>query len=660
MITTYVRSSSLNNWKYCQLQYFITYVLGHYSPSGKKADLGTITHAVFETLAICKKRTQAKKLKKMKVTQEPLGDFSFGEEELYTDAFVYNVLNRSFDYYKSNCTHNQFNSKDYDFCEKMVWDTLGYNNGQFDPRNRTIIDTEPHFDIPINEPWAKFSFEGPDGPIEGNLAIKGTIDLITELPDRTIEVIDWKGLPVNTPIPTTTGWKTMGDLTKDDIIFDKDGNQTRILAKSKKSFKKCYEIEFDDKTKAICDDEHLWMLDNNEVTPIKNLKVGDKINIAKSLQTNDAKLPIDPYVLGLWLGDGRNRSAEITSGDEFIFNEIQRRGYEIGDDQEKRFKHQSRTVLKVTKNLKLLNLINNKHIPIIYLRASHRQRLDLLKGLMDSDGNVNKKRKQAVFTTCNKKLSDDVKELLLSLGQRVNQSTIKRSTNFKEDIIVYPLAFRPININPFLLPRKAESIDVKWGHGRSNKRVIKKITLLSTTLETQCIMVDSPTNTYLCTENMIPTHNTGQRLDWATGERKDYDKLMKDTQLLLYYYAISKVYPKYSNIIMTIFFCRDGGPFSLAFDSDDMKDFLETLRKTFQEIITNQNPKPVSYERSSFKCQKLCHYYKTNWPGTETTMCHHVENQIYKIGMIETVKTCSRPGFTIGTYQSPGEVQNDK
>ena len=342
MITTYFRSSSLNNWKYCQLQYFMTYVLGHYSPSGKKADLGTITHAVFETLAICKKRTQAKKLKTMKITQEPLGDFSFSESELYTDAFVYSVLNKSFDYYKSNCTHNSFTSKDYDFCEKMVWDTLSYNNGQFDPRNRTIVDTEPHFDIPINEPWAKFSFEGPDGPIEGNLAIKGTIDLITELPDRTIEVIDWK---------------------------------------------------------------------------------------------------------------------------------------------------------------------------------------------------------------------------------------------------------------------------------------------------------------------------TGQRLDWATGERKDYDKLMKDTQLLLYHYAISKIYPKYSNIIMSIFFCRDGGPFTLAFDESDMKEFLETLKKTFQEITRNKFPKPVSDNRSSFKCQKLCHYYKTNWPETNETMCNYIEDQIYTIGIDETVKTCSRPGFVIGTYKDPGAVE---
>lgn len=657
MITTYFRSSSLNNWKYCQLQYFMTYVLGHYSPSGKKADLGTITHAVFETLAICKKRTQAKKLKTMKVTQEPLGDFSFSEDELYTDAFVYSVLNKSFDYYKTNCTHNSFGSKDYDFCEKMVWDTLSYNNGQFDPRNRTIVDTEPHFDIPINEPWAKFSFEGPDGPIEGNLAIKGTIDLITELPDRTIEVIDWKGLPVDTPIPTIDGWKTMGELNTGDIIFDKDGNQTRVIAKSKKSFKKCYQIEFEDRTEAVCDFEHLWMLSNGEVVKITDLKIGDKICVAKPIITEDTSLPIDPYVFGLWLGDGRNRSGEITSGDNFIFLEIENRGYELGVNSEKRYDYQSRTVIGLTTELKKLNVINNKHIPMIYLRSSYKQRLDLLRGLMDSDGNANVVRKQAVFTTCNKSLSDDVKELLLSLGQRVNQSTINRSTNFKKRVTVYPLSFRPIDLNPFLLPRKKDKIDSNWGNGRSDMRTVKRINSLSITLETQCISVDSPTKTYLCTKNFIPTHNTGQRLDWATGERKDYDKLMKDTQLLLYHYAISKIYPKYSNIIMSIFFCRDGGPFTLAFDESDMKEFLETLRKTFEEITRNKFPKPVSDSRSSFKCQKLCHYYKTNWPDTDKTMCNYIEDKIYTIGIDETVKTCSRPGFTIGTYKSPGEVE---
>ena len=343
MITTYFRSSSLNNWKYCELQYFMTYVLGHYSPSGKKADLGTITHAVLETLAICKKRTQFNKRSKMKITQEPLGDFSFTDAELSTEAFVNKVLDRSFEFYKTNSKHNEFNEKDYQFCYKMVWDTLAYNNGQFDPRNRKVIDTEPHFDIPILEDWAKFEFELPNGEkMSGNLAIKGTIDLVTEMEDGTIEVIDWK---------------------------------------------------------------------------------------------------------------------------------------------------------------------------------------------------------------------------------------------------------------------------------------------------------------------------TGQRLDWATGERKDYDKLMKDTQLLLYHYAVSKMYPKYRNSIMTIFFCRDGGPLSLAFDKEDDDKFLLYLKDMFKEIVLNQNPKPISKDRGSFKCQKLCHYYKTTWPDTDKTMCHHIDNQLQTIGMAETVKNFSKPGFTIGKYKDPGAVE---
>jgi len=659
VITTYFRSSSIGTYNFCNLKYFINYALGWQEQSNAKADWGTTTHAVFETLAICKKRLQTGKRARMKINQDPIGDFSFTESELYTDEFVYKVLNRSFEFYKKHCPHSVFDSKSYDFVEKMVWDTLRYNDGQFDPRNRTIIDTEPHFDLVIDEPWAKFSFDGPDGPIEGNLAIKGTIDLITELPDRTIEVIDWKGLPVGTLIPTVEGWKTMGDLTTDDIVFDKDGNQTRVLAKSEKSFKKCYQIYFDDKTNVICDEEHLWMLDDGSVVPITKLKEGNKIDVAKPIQIDNIDLPVDPYVFGLWLGDGRNRSGEITSEDSFIFDEINRRGYEIGINQEKRYDHESRTVLGLTTKLKALGVINNKHIPSIYLRSSYTQRLDLLRGLMDSDGNANPKRKQAIFTTCNKILSDNVKELLFSLGQRVNQSIIHRSTNFKEDITIYPLAFRPIDINPFLLPRKAELVSSEWGHGRSSKRTIKTIIMLSTTLETQCIMVDSPTNTYLCTENMIPTHNTGQRLDWATGERKDYDKLMKDAQLLLYNYAISRVYPKYDHRIMTIFFCRDGGPFSLVYDDEETQNFINGYMKNlFEEIVGNQNPKPRSRDRSDFRCTKLCHYYKNNWPGTDKTMCHHIEAQLHTIGMKETVKQCSRDGFTIGSYQSPGEVAN--
>lgn len=472
------------------MSYFLTYVLGWQQPSGQRADMGTITHAVFETLAICKKRLQQGKRKSMKVTHDPLGDFSFSESELFTDEFVYKVLNRSFEFYKKHCSHNTFDSKSYDFCEKMVWDTLRYNSGQFDPRNRTIIDTEPHFDFAIDEPWAKFSFDGPDGKIEGNLAVKGTIDLITELPDRTIEVIDWKGLPISTILPTMNGWKTMETVEIGDYLFDKDGLPTRIIGKSKPSLKQCKEVLFKNGLSVTCDIDHLWALADGTTKNVLDLIPGDR-------------LPA---------------TVEI-----------------------------------------------NKH----YL-----SRFDL---------------------------------------NRVRKTSIP-------------------SLEVFAVNNAREHV-------------------------TQCVMVDSPTSTYLCTDKFIPTHNTGQRLDWATGEKKDYDKLMKDTQLLLYYYAIGRLYPKYEHRLMTIFFCRDGGPFTLAYDENDVAGFMDHLKKTFQEISNNQNPKPRSRDRSDFRCTKLCHYYKNNWPGTDKTICHHVESQLYSIGMEETVKQCSRPGFTIGTYQAPGEVE---
>jgi len=58
MIVTYIRSSSYNNYDYCQMQYFITYCLGHRSASGKKAQLGTVVHKVMEVLAACTKEIQ--------------------------------------------------------------------------------------------------------------------------------------------------------------------------------------------------------------------------------------------------------------------------------------------------------------------------------------------------------------------------------------------------------------------------------------------------------------------------------------------------------------------------------------------------------------------------------------------------------------------------
>ena len=147
---------------------------------------------------------------------------------------------------------------------------------------------------------------------------------------------------------------------------------------------------------------------------------------------------------------------------------------------------------------------------------------------------------------------------------------------------------------------------------------------------------------------------TGQRKNWATGEVKTYEKLLDDAQLLLYNYAISKLYPDYEQAIMSIFFTRDGGPFSMCFDKSDQNRFLEMLRKRYEEIKDNIKPRPISSSRRDFRCQKLCHFYKNNWPGTNTTMCEYVENKLHTIGHEKTLKECTNEGFNIGYYEAPG------
>ncbi len=345
MLVTYVRSSSYNNYDYCEMQYFITYVLGHRSDSGKKAELGTMAHKAMEILAGLKKFQQDNSRKKyLVVDDDAAGKIRVHKDKLYTDEFVDELCDISIDCYAKHSKH-KFAPRDRKAVFETVWTFLRHNDGQFDPRKRNIHHPEPHFDIPIEEEWAKFEYEIDGKMVKGQLAIKGTIDLVTLVNEDTIEVIDWK---------------------------------------------------------------------------------------------------------------------------------------------------------------------------------------------------------------------------------------------------------------------------------------------------------------------------SGRRMDWASGEVKDYSKLENDAQLLLYFYAISKLYPEFPNRIMSIFFYKDKDgdpdpmPFSLMFDKNDEARFLEMLRKRVDEIRQNVSPKLLDHTRNHWKCRYLCHFRKNNWPGTEDNMCIHIEKELKKTGMKETIKNCTRPGFNIGFYEAPG------
>lgn len=692
MIIEFFRSSSYNNWDYCQQQYYLNYVLGLPRSESKKALKGTITHKVLECLAILKFNLDKNPGIEYTEFDEDIGKFRFKVSDLLLpttltddEVFAINRTRKNKYTYKHKCDLEKGTVRlgvdivetlikaSYDaYCTKcegwepvdlkdirnFVWMSLEYKNGMFDPRKRKIVAPEKPFEFQIKEDWAKIDYIHPCTGIKRDsyLTIRGTIDLITEVSPGILEIVDWKGLPIETPIPTPDGWKTMESLAIGDIVFDKDGKQTKVLGKSQVKTKPCYEITFDDKSVAICDNEHLWTLEDGSVIDITQLKVHDKISIAKPLDMPEQVLPIDPYTLGIWLGDGRNKNGEISSGDNFVYEEIRRRGYHVGEDINKKAACPSRTVFGLMTELRKLDLLHNKHIPQIYLRASASQRLDLLRGLLDSDGNANPFRKQAIFTNCNKKLSDDVLELLLTLGQRPKQHDVN-GQGFGLDVKVYPVSFRPIGINPFLLPRKADRIDPAWGSGVSHRRLVKKITKVKPR-QTQCIMVDSPTSTYLCTKNMIPTHNTGQRLDWATGQVKDYKKLSNDFQLMLYCYAARQVFPDAKHIMLTIFFARDGGPFTLCFDDKDIQRTKDMLKARFEEIKASTLPKLCDPTQRDFRCKNLCDYFTMPSPDKKyPNFCKYVHAHLKEHGIDKTTKDLTHGNHDINRYEAPGDLE---
>lgn len=417
------------------------------------------------------------------------------------------------------------------------------------------------------------------------------------LRDDDAVVIDWKGLALDTRIPTPTGWTTMGDVAVGDAVFDANGVPCIVVGKSAVKNLRCFEITFDDTTKVICDEEHLWKLADGRVVNVQELlgKRGGRqraypprIAVTAPLQTTAAELPIDPYVLGIWLADGKHSSGEVSKPDQFIWEEIQRRGYGVDMDTGGSGACPLRTIRGLRTQLRVNNLLCNKHIPQQYLRASFSQRIDLLRGLMDGDGSANPARKQAVYTTTDKLLSDAVCELLCSLGQRPLQSHVT-AHGFGKAVAAYPVSFRPLGINPFLLPRKAARIDPLWGCGRSATRVAVAVREVPS-VPTQCIAVNSTDHTFLCTDRMVPTHNTGKR-------RPDF------TQLELFALQVFAHYPYINKVSSSFIWIKDTALDKEVYKRDQAHAMWERLLSRVGRI-----EQAVEHDTWPAKPSGLCNY----------------------------------------------------
>jgi hypothetical protein len=329
-----------------------------------------------------------------------------------------------------------------------------------------------------------------------------------------------KALALDTRIPTPTGWTTMGELKVGDEVLSPSGDSVKVLTKTDPMYDhKCYKIYFDSGEEIVADADHLWEVCKNKQNSKKEILTTEQlvkkyknktsksvansyyINVSNSINCFTKKeLLIDPYLLGVWLGDGFSSDGRIiVHKDDFEFykTKIDNIGHIADSNNCYRF-----NVIDLHSKLRKLNLIKNKHIPQDYLRSSYEDRLELLRGLMDTDGSLRKVSRTFEFYQKNYDLILQVIELISSLG-------IKTKTWIKKikDCLYYTVAFNTDEI-VFNLPRKKDLIQKTDKPPTRGKRIyIQKIKEVES-VPVACISVDSEDKLFLCGNSFIPTHNS--------------------------------------------------------------------------------------------------------------------------------------------------------
>jgi hypothetical protein len=331
-----------------------------------------------------------------------------------------------------------------------------------------------------------------------------------------------KALALDTPIPTPTGWTTMEDVKIGDNILSPSGDNVSVTMKTETMYNhNCYKLYFDNGEEIIADADHLWEVDSSywrtgkkvirsqEIYDRYKSKAQNKrgkgvqgsLYIEKSKPINFIKnsLGIDPYLLGVWLGDGYSSDGRIIAHkDDYTF--YKKRidvEYEREDGNCIRFK-----VKDFRSKLKSYNLLKNKHIPQNYLRSSYEDRLELLRGLMDTDGSVTKNTRSFEFYQKNYDLILQVVELLSTLGIKSNIRHRKIKDNY-----YHTISFTTEE-QVFNLQRKLNNVDSQRSTRiQESRHYIHKIEKVDS-VPVACIQVDSKDHLFLCGKTFIPTHNS--------------------------------------------------------------------------------------------------------------------------------------------------------
>ena len=335
-----------------------------------------------------------------------------------------------------------------------------------------------------------------------------------------------KAISFDTPVLTEEGWKKHGDLTIRDRVIGIDGEFKRILAIHNPCEME-YKVTFSDGENIICHGNHEWVVYDRhlqrEVTyETKFLKDnlfekdGRKrmfLPDVQEVQGSHKPLWVDPYTLGAWLGDGRNTNPDIcgAESDYAIVQKILSAGYELSWNT----KHKTTGVRYygfkgLREQLQKYGMCHSrhttlKHIPDEYLIADEEQRLELLAGLLDTDGCLIEKENRYQFTTSDFFLKEDFVTLVNTFRWRTSVKVCSPKTSssgIQGKKNYWVISFNPTKYIPCQLERK--QINNFSAQRRISIEKIEEIPRYSS--YGNCITVED--GIYCVGKTLKPTHNS--------------------------------------------------------------------------------------------------------------------------------------------------------
>lgn len=335
-----------------------------------------------------------------------------------------------------------------------------------------------------------------------------------------------KAIPYNTPVHTPTGYVTAGSLAIGSIISSTDSTTQMVTGIFPQGTRKVYRIDFSDNTFSLVDEAHLWQVQSYKQ---RDRHTGKHIYTTKQIQANihhrlsvpnytavpgvETILPIHPYLMGILLGNGSLTEESLNAyiSDETCVKKIQ----SIHPNTSVKYIERSHCwrlgILGIRNKCEVKELANKKYIPKEYLTASTKDRIELLQGLMDTDGTISKQG-TAQYTTISPQLRDDVLYLARSLGFLCTFFSKIPKFSYKGEVKTGQKAYT-INIRRTHTTKNLPLVTVPHKLERDRKprkqfyhKIITAVTY-SHDEPTMCIKVSNPNELFFINDFTV-THNT--------------------------------------------------------------------------------------------------------------------------------------------------------